>query len=56
MGAIQRAACTLATANGATRDSFLARYEEIWATAVPQWNAALTALYAGTGITPPQVG
>lgn len=54
--AIDRAADTLASARGATRDSSLARFDEIWATAVPEWNSALAALYAGTAATPPQVG
>lgn len=54
--AIDRAADTLASARGSTRDSSLARFDEIWATAVPEWNSALSALYAGTTVTPPQVG
>lgn len=53
---IDRAADTLASARGATRDSSLARFDEIWAPAVAEWNAALAALYAGTTVTAPQVG
>lgn len=53
--AIDRAADTLASARGATRDSSLARFDEIWAPAVAEWNAALVALYAGSTVTPPQV-
>lgn len=50
-----RAADTLASARGSTKDMSLARYDEIWADATEEWNSAIAYLYDGSGLTPPQV-
>jgi sugar phosphate isomerase/epimerase len=47
---------TLASAEGASRESSLARYAEVRAQAGAAWNEALVALYRDTGVTPPLLG
>lgn len=50
-----RAANTLLSASGSTREQSLARYETIWSEATASWNSALAELYEGTGIEPPTI-